>query len=83
MGTDERSQKVIAIIGQIATVPADKITLDTKLEDLGIESLDRVEIAIELETEFDIRISDSAAGRFATVGDVTRHIDEALAEAAP
>ncbi|MEK4565362.1 acyl carrier protein [Alkalihalobacillus sp. FSL R5-0424] len=44
-------------------------------DDLGADSLDVVELVMELEDEFDIEISDEEAEKIATVGDVISYID--------
>ncbi|MDQ0206391.1 acyl carrier protein [Alkalicoccobacillus murimartini] len=44
-------------------------------DDLGADSLDVVELVMELEDEFDIEISDEEAEKIATVGDVITYID--------
>jgi len=52
-------------------VEAEKITLEAKLrEDLDIDSLSAVELALELETSFDIRIEDEELVKLLTVQDV-------------
>lgn len=43
-------------------------------EDLGADSLDVVELVMELEDEFDMEISDEDAEKIATVGDVVEYI---------
>ncbi|WP_411346070.1 acyl carrier protein [Paenibacillus sp. WLX1005] len=52
---------------------------DIKLEssfkdDLGADSLDVVELVMELEEEFDIEISDEDAEKITTVGEVVNYI---------
>ncbi|MGP4080264.1 acyl carrier protein [Pseudalkalibacillus sp. R45] len=44
-------------------------------EDLGADSLDVVELVMELEDEFDMEISDEDAEKIATVGDVVDYIN--------
>ncbi|WP_280769021.1 acyl carrier protein [Salipaludibacillus daqingensis] len=44
-------------------------------EDLGADSLDVVELVMELEDEFDLEISDEDAEKIATVGDVIEYIE--------
>jgi acyl carrier protein len=52
-------------------VEAEKIKLEAKLrEDLDIDSLSAVELALELETSFDIRIEDEELVKLVTVQDV-------------
>jgi len=44
-------------------------------EDLGADSLDVVELVMELEDEFDLEISDEDAEKITTVGDVMEYIE--------
>jgi acyl carrier protein len=44
-------------------------------DDLGADSLDVVELVMELEDEFDLEISDEDAEKIATVGDVITYIN--------
>ncbi len=43
-------------------------------EDLGADSLDVVELVMELEDEFDMEISDDDAEKIVTVGDTVNYI---------
>jgi acyl carrier protein len=74
---------VIAIIRK--KVPGEKqdVKLTDKLTDLGIESIDALEMIFDLEEKFGIQIpynANSAATDFATVGDVVKAIEKLLAE---
>ena len=42
----------------------------TLKDDLGIDSLDAVELIMELEDEFDVKIEDDEAQAFVTIGDI-------------
>ncbi|MFS0574258.1 acyl carrier protein [Sporosarcina sp. 179-K 3D1 HS] len=44
-------------------------------EDLGADSLDVVELVMELEDEFDMEISDDDAEKISTVGDAVTYIE--------
>ncbi len=44
-------------------------------DDLGADSLDVVELVMELEDEFDLEISDEDAEKITTVGDVVKYIE--------
>ena len=48
--------------------------------DLGADSLDMVELLMDFEDEFGIEIPDDMWEKFATVGDVVRYLETALAE---
>jgi acyl carrier protein len=47
-------------------------------EDLGADSLDVVELVMELEDEFDMEISDEDAEKISTVGDAVNYIESNL-----
>ncbi|WP_017727274.1 acyl carrier protein [Halalkalibacterium ligniniphilum] len=44
-------------------------------DDLGADSLDVVELVMELEDEFDLEISDEEAEKISTVADVVDYIN--------
>ena len=46
------------------------------VNDLGADSLDIVEIVMELEDEFDVSIPDEDAEKMQTVGDAAKYINE-------
>ena len=52
------------------------IDVNTQFSDLGADSLDTVEMVMELEEEFDINIPESEALNLRTIGDVVRYIIE-------
>lgn len=53
------------------------VTMDTSLrDDLGADSLDLVDLAISLEDEFEVEVSDNVIEKFDTVGDIVRFIEE-------
>lgn len=52
-----------------------KIVPESNLaDDLGEDSIDRLELAMAIEEEFEIDISDDDAGKWETVGDVVAYI---------
>ncbi len=60
-------------------IPKDEITELTEFkEDLELDSLDLVELIMELEEEFDITIEDEDASKFTTVNDALSHINDLL-----
>jgi acyl carrier protein len=48
-------------------------------EDLGLDSLDTIELVLELETAFDISIPDEDALDFKKVSDVKKYIEQNIA----
>jgi acyl carrier protein len=68
--------RVKAIIVDRLGVEEDQVTLESSFkEDLGADSLDVVELVMELEDEFDMEISDEDAEKINTVGDVVDYIN--------
>jgi acyl carrier protein len=72
------AERVIEIVAEQLGVDKEKITPETSfVNDLGADSLDTVELVMELEEEFDINIPDDAAEKIQTVGQAIKFIEEA------
>jgi acyl carrier protein len=63
-------------LSELLGVAADRISPDSLIVELGADSLDVVELVMELEEEFDFDIPDDAASRMNTLGDLIRYIEE-------
>ncbi|MDR3277436.1 MAG: acyl carrier protein [Oscillospiraceae bacterium] len=64
-----------ALAAQFETDSA-KITEDTNIvADLGADSLDLVELVMEIENEYGISVTDEAIYGCKTVGELTRYIE--------
>lgn len=63
------------ILSKQLRVDIDSITEDTNImEDLGADSLDIVEMLMNIEQDYGIVIADDIVG-FKTVGDIVRYIE--------
>ena len=52
-------------------IPPEEIRLEAKLgDDLGMDSLDAVELSIAIERQFDVAISDEQVAKLQTVADI-------------
>lgn len=72
-------ERVIEIVSDQMGVSKDQITKETSfINDLGADSLDTVELVMELEEEFDITIPDEKAEEIQTVGQAVSYIEEHL-----
>lgn len=67
-------ERVISVIAQIMRIPEDQVSIESSFEELGVDSLDGVEIVCELEERFGIVIPDDAARSMTSV----RQVVEAL-----
>jgi acyl carrier protein len=71
------SERVIDIVAEQLGVDKEKVNPETHfINDLGADSLDTVELVMELEEEFDINIPDDAAEKIETVGQAIQFIEE-------
>jgi acyl carrier protein len=78
----EVASDVMAIIANKLRGGRPAIQLTDRLEDLGIESLDAVEMIFELEEKFDIEIpynANDSRPEFDTVADVVRAVEGLVA----
>ena len=79
-------QDVIAIIKKKVRVERSEISVDDKLQDLGLESLDALELVFDIEEKFNIEIpvnaNDANIGGFQTVGDVVRAVEKLVVKKA-
>ncbi|MGA7917696.1 MAG: acyl carrier protein [Candidatus Acidiferrales bacterium] len=79
--SDAVAEKVISTLASVKRIPADTITLETNLQDLGIDSLDVFTLLFELENAFKISIPDDDVRSLRTVNDVVDGIKKLLAAA--
>ena len=71
------TERVTDIVAEQLGVDKEKISGDTSFaNDLGADSLDTVELVMELEEEFDINIPDDAAEKIQTVGQAVEYIEQ-------
>ncbi len=69
--------RVIDIVAEQLGVEKDKIKRETHfVNDLGADSLDTVELVMELEEEFDISIPEDAAEKIQRVGEAIDYIEK-------
>ncbi len=72
-------KKVQSIIVEELNLDKEKVTRDSRLqEDLGADSLDAVELIMNIEDEFDIQISDDEATDIKTVGELVDFITKKI-----
>ncbi len=73
------------IADRVKTIIVDKLGVDESLvtpaaaftTDLGADSLDTVDLIMEFEKEFGIKIPDEEAEKIQTVGDAIKYIEAA------
>ncbi len=74
-------EKVKEIIVDTINCSADDVVLEASLnDDLGIDSLDAVELNMALEEAFDLTISDEDLASFVKVSDIVSYIESKIAK---
>jgi len=69
--------KVLDIVAERMGVKKEDISKETSfITDLGADSLDQVELIMELEDQFDLNIPDEDAEKILTIGDAVKYIEE-------
>ena len=66
-------EKVKALLADHLEMDESEITMETTFEDLGVDSLDTVEIMMEMEDEFGIEIKAGEVGK--SVKELVAYID--------
>ena len=73
--TVEIQDKVMQIVSEQMSVDKDELSRETSfVNDLNADSLDTVELVMELEDEFDLTIPDEEAEKLKTVGNAIDYI---------
>ncbi|MCQ5129703.1 acyl carrier protein [Butyricicoccus faecihominis] len=69
-------EKICELLADKFDADASTMTMDTKIkDDLNADSLDVVELMMDLEESFGITISDEEATQMSTIGDIVKYIE--------
>jgi acyl carrier protein len=80
-GVATTEERIIQIVCDNLGVNKEQVTRNTSFqEDIGADSLDIVELVMELEEEFEITIPDEEAEKIKTVGQAIDYIEVKLKE---
>lgn len=75
----DNATKIRTIIANNLRIDVENVKQESLLaEDLKADSLSQVELAMELENEFNIKIPEEAAEKFKTVGDIIAYCDQVM-----
>ena len=75
-------QRTLRVISVSRSIPLQAVTPASTFEELGIDSLDRLNLLFDLECEFEVDIDDQQATQVKTVGEIIAGIRQ-LIEASP
>ncbi len=79
MSAEELTRRVIGVIAKTHRVSPETITPETTFQELGMDSLDAVNVLFALEEEFNVNIPDEDAREIRTVRQVIEGIAKLLA----
>ncbi|KAK4476307.1 hypothetical protein MN116_000697 [Schistosoma mekongi] len=80
----EVENKVLSVCSAYDKIQSDKLTLDSSfIKDLGLDSLDHIEVIMEIENEFRFEISDVDAEKLHTPRDIVEHVCKSMRRIEP
>jgi len=74
-------QRITRVLAALKKLPAEKITPDSNLQELGMDSLDAVNLLFELENEFNVSIPDEFTQGITTVRQISERMTQLLSNA--
>lgn len=80
---NQRQQQICRIVAEQLSVDEDDVRLETTFKELGVDSLDAIEIVMAIEEEFNVMISDDEAEQMKTVGDIDKYLTNARLDTQP
>ena len=72
--TPDLTQRVLRIIAETQRKDPAQVTIDSTFEELGIDSMDGVNIVFALENEFDINVPDEEVKNIRSVRDMVEGV---------
>jgi acyl carrier protein len=79
MSDDSVATRVINVFAKFKKMPPEEIKMDTSFDELGLDSLDGLNLIFELEEEFDIMVPDDKVQSMKSVHEVVEGIEYLLA----
>ncbi len=66
--------RVLRVIATTKRIPQENVRPDSTFEELGVDSLDRLNILFDLESEFDVEINDEDAKKVSSIREMVQGI---------
>src|SRR6266851_4406222 len=71
---DDLTQRILRIIAETQRKEPAQVTIDSSFEELGIDSMDGVNIVFALENEFDINVPDEEVKNIRSIRDMVEGV---------
>jgi acyl carrier protein len=76
--SEELTRRILKVIADSQKLAPEKVTIDSTFEELGIDSLDGVNILFALENEFNISIPDEGVQSLRTMREMVGALDKLI-----
>ena len=73
---DQLTQRVLSVIAATQRISPETVTIDKSFQELGIDSMDGINILFALENEFDITIPDEQAKQIRSIREMVEGIEK-------
>ena len=77
--SNDLTERVISVIAKTQRIAPEKITAESTFEELGLDSLDAVNILFALEEEFRIEIPDDRAREIRSIRQMIEGVEKLVA----
>jgi len=74
-------ERILRVVSSLKRIPPESVTPDSNLQELGLDSLDSVNLLFELENEFNVSIPDEFTQGITTVRQIAERMTQLLANA--
>ena len=78
--TDRITEKVLDLIAAVKRLPRESLSTESTFAELGLDSLDAINLIFEIESEFDISVPDEQAKSITSVRQLIESLQKLLAE---
>lgn len=75
---DEITEKVLNLIASTKKLSRDKVSINSTFEELGLDSLDAINLMFEIETEFDLSVPNEAVRSLTNVRELIEKVKALL-----
>jgi acyl carrier protein len=77
---DQLTERILRVIAATQRISPEKVTIDSSFQELGIDSMDGINILFALENEFDITIPDEQAKQIRSIREMVEGIEKLVAQ---
>ena len=78
--SEQLTQRVLSVIAATQRISPETVTIDKSFQELGIDSMDGINILFALENEFDITIPDEQAKQIRSIREMVEGIQKLVSE---